>query len=250
MEQDKMQIEGRNPIWEALKAKKSIEKLFIQKGLDAGRMRELISLAKRNNVLIEYVPKAKLDDITQTYKHQGMIGVLPAVDYSDFDEMIKQAFEKDESPLFVALDEIQDPHNLGAIIRSAECSGAAGVIVTQRRSAPLSAVAYKASAGAVEHIPIARVKNLVDAIEDMKQSGIWVIGTDAQGEAYIKSDLTGPMAFVIGSEGKGMRRLVKEKCDSVVAISMNGKINSLNASVAAGVLLFESVRQRAQEEDI
>lgn len=241
---DRIQVEGKNPILEALKSGKIIERLYVQNGIDKRKIGDILDRAKRNKTVIEYVPKQRLDNIAKTHSHQGLIGILPEVAYVNFEEMVDKTLESNSSPLFVILDEIQDPHNLGAIIRSSECAGAAGVIVPARRSAPLSSVAYKASAGALAHMPIARVTNLVDAINYLKEKNMWVIGTDAQGESCYNADLTGAMALVIGSEGKGIRRLVRENCDSVVSIPMEGKITSLNASVAAGILIFESVRQR------
>ena len=184
----------------------------------------------------------------QSHAHQGLIGILPEVSYVPFEKMVDDVLENNPVPLFIILDEIQDPHNLGAIIRSSECAGASGIIVPARRSAPLSTVAYKASAGALAHMPIARVTNIVDAIKYLKEKNIWIIGTDADGEICYNADLTGALALVIGSEGRGIRRLVMENCDNVVSIPMNGKITSLNASVAAGILIFESVRQRMKSE--
>ncbi|MEX1377943.1 MAG: 23S rRNA (guanosine(2251)-2'-O)-methyltransferase RlmB [Eubacteriales bacterium] len=241
---DRIQIEGKNPILEALKSGKTIERLYVQDGTDKRRISDILDLAKQGRTVVEHISKQRLDTMAQSHSHQGLIGILPEVSYTDFEELIDSVLEENQSPLFVILDEIQDPHNLGAIIRSSECAGAAGVIVPARRSAPLSSVAYKASAGALAHMPIARVTNLVDAIKHMKSKNIWVIGTDAEGESCYRSDLTGALALVIGSEGKGIRRLVMENCDNVVSIPMEGKINSLNASVAAGVLIFESKRQR------
>ena len=241
---DRIQIEGKNPIIEALKSGKKLERLYIQDGTDARKIGEILSLAKQGRTVIEYMPKHRLENMAESHAHQGIIAILPEVEYAVFEDMVEDALSKDSSPLFVILDEIQDPHNLGAIIRSSECAGSAGIIVPSRRSAPLSTTAYKASAGAMAHVPIARVTNLADAINYLKSKNIWVIGTDSQGEICYNADLTGALALVIGSEGKGIRRLVKEKCDSIVSIPMQGNINSLNASVAAGILIFESVRQR------
>ena len=231
---ERIQVEGKNPIIEALKSGKTIERLYVQDGTDKRKIGEILDLAKKSKTVVEYVPKHRLENMAKSHAHQGIIGVLPEVSYVNFEQMVDDALVNDESPLFIVLDEIQDPHNLGAIIRSSECAGAAGVIVPARRSAPLSSVAYKASAGALAHMPIARVTNLVDAIKYLKSKNIWVIGTDAQGETCYNANLTGALALVIGSEGKGMRRLVMENCDSVVSIPMKGRISSLNASVAAG----------------
>ena len=245
---DRIQIEGKNPILEALKSGKTIERLYVQDGTDKRKIGDILDLAKECRAVIEYVPKQRLDNMAQSHAHQGLIGILPEAAYADFEQLVEDTLKENTSPLFVILDEIQDPHNLGAIIRSSECAGVAGVIVPARRSAPLSSVAYKASAGALAHIPIARVTNLVDAIKYLKSKNIWVIGTDAEGESCYSADLTGALALVIGSEGKGIRRLVAENCDNVVSIPMEGKINSLNASVAAGVLIFESKRQRISKK--
>ncbi len=241
---DRIQVEGKNPIMEALKSGKKLEKLYIQDGTDNRKIGDILTLAKQGRTVIEYVPKHRLENMAESHAHQGLIGILPEVVYAEFEEMVDEALGKNNSPLFVILDEIQDPHNLGAIIRSSECAGAAGVIVPARRSAPLSSTAYKASAGAMAYVPIARVTNLADAINYLKSKNIWVIGADAEGEICYNADLTGALALVIGSEGNGIRRLVKERCDNVVSIPMEGEINSLNASVAAGILIFESVRQR------
>jgi 23S rRNA (guanosine2251-2'-O)-methyltransferase len=241
---DRIQVEGKNPILETLKSGKIIERLYILNGMDKRKIGDILDLAKMNKTIIEYVPKQRLENMAKSHAHQGLIAVLPEVSYTDFESMVDKALENNASPLFVILDEIQDPHNLGAIVRSSECAGVAGVIVPARRSAPLSSVAYKASAGALAHMPIARVTNLVDSIKYLQSKNIWVIGADAKGELCYNADLTGALALVIGSEGDGMRHLVKENCDNVVSIPMEGKIASLNASVAAGVLIFESIRQR------
>lgn len=245
---ERMQVEGKNPILEALKAGKIIERLYILEGMDKQKTVRILALAKPNKTVIEYVPKQRLERLATTHSHQGIIGIMPEVDYVNFEDMIETALSNDTSSLFVILDEVQDPHNLGAIVRSCECAGVAGIVVPARRSAPLSSVAYKASAGALAHMPIARVTNLVEAIKYLKKKNVWIIGTDVDGTSCYMADLTGPLALVIGSEGDGIRRLVKENCDSVVSIPMSGKVNSLNASVAAGVLIFESIRQRISKK--
>lgn len=248
MSEDILQLEGINPIREALKAHRLIEKIYIQNPLNSHRIKEIISLARNAKILIENVPKIRLDRMSETDNHQGLIAVLPAVAYKDFDTVIDEVFNKTKTPLIVMIDEVQDPHNLGAIIRSAECAGADAVFITARRSASLNAVCAKASAGAVEHIPIAKVNNLVNAIKQLQKMGIWVIGSDEKGTTCYDADLTGAVALIIGSEGTGIRRLVKETCDNIVSIPMLGKISSLNASVAAGVLLFEVLRQRRMKK--
>ncbi len=245
---DRIQIEGKNPILETMKSGKTIERLYIQDGMDKRKIGDILDMAKTGKTIIEYVPKHKIENMAKSHAHQGLIGILPEVSYVPFEKMVDDVLENNPVPLFIILDEIQDPHNLGAIIRSSECAGASGIIVPARRSAPLSTVAYKASAGALAHMPIARVTNIVDAIKYLKEKNIWIIGTDADGEICYNADLTGALALVIGSEGRGIRRLVMENCDNVVSIPMNGKITSLNASVAAGILIFESVRQRMKSE--
>ena len=245
-ENNPLMIEGKNPVWEALKAGRPMDKLLINKELNQQTIKGLLGLARRSHVLVDFVPKAKLDTLSETGRHQGLIALLPAAQYTNFHDMLDQAFAKSEAPLIVILDQIQDPYNLGAIIRSAECAGAQGIVIPERRSAGLTAVVARASAGAIEHVPIAKVKNLSDAIKIMKDRGLWVIGTDSQGSNYHQVDMKGPTAIVIGNEGDGMRRLTKEACDQLAGIPLQGKVESLNASVAAGVLLFEVVRQRQQ----
>lgn len=241
---DRIQIEGKNPCIEALRSGQSVDRLLVLDTIEKHKIHDILELAKQNKAIVEYVPKQRLDRIAESHSHQGIIAMVASIEYVDFETMIDRAMDEDTPPLFLILDEIQDPHNLGAIIRSANCAGVCGVIVPQRRSAPLSAVAYKASAGAISYVDIARVSNLANAIDYMKNKNIWIAGTDADGTICYETDLTGALALVIGSEGDGLRRLTKEKCDFVTAIPMRGDITSLNASVAAGVLMFESVRQR------
>lgn len=238
-------LEGRNAVTEALKAGRTIDKVFLASGDTDSTLRYIASLAKKNGAVVTYCDRRKLDTMTQTGAHQGVIAMAAAHDYATIDEILTAAQEKGEAPLVVICDEITDPHNLGAIIRTAECAGAHGVIIPKRRSSGLTAVVGKASAGAMEYMKIARVSNLAAAIQTLKDHGVWVYGTAADGAAPLyQTDLTGPAAIVIGSEGEGMGRLVKESCDFMVSIPMKGHINSLNASNACAILLYEAVRQR------
>lgn len=238
-------LEGRNAVTEALKAGRTIDKVFLASGDTDSTLRYIASLAKKNGAVVTYCDRRKLDTMTQTGAHQGVIAMAAAHDYATIDEILVVAQEKGEAPLVVICDEITDPHNLGAIIRTAECAGAHGVIIPKRRSSGLTAVVGKASAGAMEYMKIARVSNLAAAIQTLKDHGVWVYGTAADGAAPLyQTDLTGPAAIVIGSEGEGMGRLVKESCDFMVSIPMKGHINSLNASNACAILLYEAVRQR------
>ena len=238
-------LEGRNAVTEALKAGCTIDKVFLASGDTDSTLRYIASLAKKNGAVVTYCDRRKLDTMTQTGAHQGVIAMAAAHDYATIDEILAAAQEKGEAPLVVICDEITDPHNLGAIIRTAECAGAHGVIIPKRRSSGLTAVVGKASAGAMEYMKIARVSNLAAAIQTLKDHGVWVYGTAADGAAPLyQTDLTGPAAIVIGSEGEGMGRLVKESCDFMVSIPMKGHINSLNASNACAILLYEAVRQR------
>lgn len=238
-------LEGRNAVTEALKAGRTIDKVFLASGDTDSTLRYIASLAKKNGAVVTYCDRRKLDTMTQTGAHQGVIAMAAAHDYATIDEILAAAQEKGEAPLVVICDEITDPRNLGAIIRTAECAGAHGVIIPKRRSSGLTAVVGKASAGAMEYMKIARVSNLAAAIQTLKDHGVWVYGTAADGAAPLyQTDLTGPAAIVIGSEGEGMGRLVKESCDFMVSIPMKGHINSLNASNACAILLYEAVRQR------
>ena len=227
---------GRNPIREALKAGRDMEKLLIAKGELIGSAREIVAMAREQKVIVQEVDRAHLDAMAPG--HQGLIAVVSAYAYKTVDDMLALAKERGEAPFLVILDGVTDPHNLGAIIRSAECAGAHGVIIPERRAVGLTPAAVKASAGAVEYLPVAREVNLTRTIERLKKEGIWIYGTAMNGEDYRKVDFSGPKALVIGSEGEGMSRLVGENCDKVVTLPMKGKIESLNASVAAGILLY------------
>lgn len=243
MEQD--QIEGRNSVIELLKSGKDINKIFIQRGEKHGSIVEIIKLAKKNRILISEIDKLKLDKMSQTHNHQGVIAIVPPYEYCDVDDILEMARKKEEDPFILLLDEIEDPHNLGSIIRTAECSGVHGIIITKRRSAAVNSTVNKSSAGAVQYMKIARVNNLNETIKYLKERNVWIYGTDAKGTSYYnEQDYKGGVGIVIGSEGFGMNRLVKENCDFLIKIPMKGQINSLNASVSAGIIMYEVMKQR------
>ena len=235
-------LAGRNPIREALKAGRPLEKLLVTDGDMSGSGREIVKLARAAGAVVQVVDRSRLDQIYPA--HQGMLAYVAAVPYTPLEDIVSRARERGEDPFLVVLDGITDPHNLGAIIRSAECAGAHGVVIPERRSAGLSPAAAKAAAGALNHMPIARVKNINRALEDLKAAGLWITGTAMDGVSAYATDLTGPMALVIGSEGDGIARLTLERCDRVVSLPIHGHIDSLNASVAAGILMYEIIRQR------
>ena len=238
-------IEGRNAVIEALRAGASIDKIFIQKGETDKTLGHIASTARAAGVVVVDADKRKLDFMSRTHAHQGVIALASVREYVSVEDILNIAREKGENPLIVVCDEISDPHNLGAIIRTAECAGAHGVIIPKRRSAGLTSIVGKTSAGAVSYVPVARVPNIPALLEQLQKEGVWVFGTAAEGTtALYSADLKGPAAIVIGSEGEGMTRLVREKCDFLVSIPMKGKISSLNASAAAAILLSEAVRQR------
>lgn len=236
-------IVGRNCVTEALRSGRPIDKIFVAKG-GAPSLSPIIAKAKKNGIVIKEVDGKKLDYLSGGAVHQGILAFAAAKEYVSVEDILNAADEKGEPPFLLILDEIEDPHNLGAIIRTAECTGVHGVIIPKRRSAGLSFTADKASAGAVEYVPVARVTNLAQTIDMLKAKGLWIYGADMDGECYCKANLNGGAALVIGSEGKGIGRLIKEKCDCILSLPMSGKINSLNASVAAGVLMYEFARQR------
>ncbi len=235
-------LAGRNPIREAIKSGRDIERMLVVRGELSGSAREIVAMARERHIVVQVVDRSRLDEITPN--HQGMIAFASAFRYSEVEDMLSLAKERGEEPLLVILDGVTDPHNLGAIIRSAECAGAHGVIVPERRAVGLTPAAVKASAGAVEYLPVARVGNLTRMLETLKEQGLWIVAADMGGEAYTGVDLTGPLAVIIGAEGEGVSRLLLERSDRRVALPMRGKIASLNASVAAGVLLYEVRRQR------
>lgn len=237
-------IFGRNTVMEALKSNRTINKIWLAKGEQKGSVREIVALAKEKRITVQIVERSKLDKMFPHENHQGVAASVASADYVAWQDIVDAARQKGEDPLLVILDELEDPHNLGAILRSVDAVGAHGVIIPKRRAVPLTDGVAKASAGAIEHVSVARVSNLVQVIEELKKQGIWIAGADLHGEYMHKQDLTGPLAIVVGSEGKGLGKLVRESCDYVVSIPMQGKINSLNASVATGVLLYEVYRQR------
>ena len=239
------QLEGRNAIDEALKAGRTIDKVFVASGDTDRGLQKLAAQAKEAGAVVVPVDRRKLDQMSTTRSHQGIIALAAAHDYYTIDDLLEEAASRGETPLLVICDELSDPHNLGAIMRSAECAGAHGVIIPKRRSVGLTATVAKASAGAVEYMKVARVTNINNAINDLKEKGVWIYGTAAEGSIPMyKADLTGPTAIVIGNEGDGMSQLVRKNCDVMVHIPMKGRITSLNASAAASILLYEAVRQR------
>ncbi|NLT94176.1 MAG: 23S rRNA (guanosine(2251)-2'-O)-methyltransferase RlmB [Clostridia bacterium] len=238
------EIFGRNPVLELLKGEKSINKILIAAGAEKGSMLEIVKLAKKKRIPIQQVERSHLDKMFPGQKHQGVAALASPVEYVDWQDILTRAREKNEDPLVIILDEIEDPHNLGAILRTADAAGAHGVIIPKRRAVPLTEGVAKASAGAIEYVPVARVANIVQVMEQLKKEGCWIVGTSLNGKLLYEQDLKGPLAIVIGSEGEGLAKLTEEKCDFLVKIPMLGKINSLNASVAAGVVLYEAVRQR------
>ena len=239
------QIEGRNALQEALKAGRTIDKVFVAEGDTDRSLQRLAAQAKEAGAVIVPVDRRKLDQMSTTRSHQGIIALVAAHDYFSIDDILEEAASRGEPALIVICDELSDPHNLGAIMRTAECAGAHGVIIPKRRSVGLTATVAKASAGAVEYMKVARVTNVSNAIKELKDKGVWVFGTAAEGSIPMyKADLTGPAAIVIGNEGDGMSQLVRKNCDVMVHIPMKGNITSLNASAAASILLYEAVRQR------
>ena len=239
------QIEGRNALTEALKSGRTIDKVFVADGDTDRALQRLTAQAKEAGAVIVPVDRRKLDTMSATRAHQGVIALVAAHDYFTIDDILEEAASRGENALIVICDELSDPHNLGAIMRSAECAGAHGVIIPKRRSVGLTATVAKASAGAVEYMKVARVTNINNAINELKEKGVWVFGTAAEGSIPMyKADLTGPTAIVIGNEGDGMSQLVRKNCDVMVHIPMKGRITSLNASAAASILLYEAVRQR------
>lgn len=237
-------IEGRNAVLEAFRAGKTVDKLFVLDGCQDGPVRTIVREAKKHDTIINFVTKERLDHMSETGKHQGVIAYTAVYEYSEVEDILKAAKEKGEPPFLFILDGIEDPHNLGAIIRTANLAGAHGVIIPKRRAVGLTATVAKASAGAISYTPVAKVTNLVATMEELKKEGLWFVCADMGGETMYRLDLKGPIGVVIGNEGDGVSKLVKEHCDMVASIPMKGDIDSLNASVAAGVLAYEIVRQR------
>lgn len=243
-ENNKDIITGRNPVNEALRSGRSIDTLYIAKGELSGSVKVIVALAKEKRIPVKEVDRRKLDFMTGGANHQGIAALAAVKEYSSIDDIFALAQERGEKPFVIVLDGIEDPHNLGAIIRTAECAGAHGVIIPSRRAAGLNFTVGKSSAGALEYVPVARVTNIAATIDELKERGCWVYGADMDGETYCSSKLDSASALVIGAEGRGLGRLVREKCDVILSLPMLGKINSLNASVAAGVLMYEFTRQR------
>lgn len=238
------QLEGRNAILEVLRSGRDIEKIMVARGNVEGTIKRIVAMAADKGVVIQEVSRQKLDEISETKNHQGVIAIVSAHNYVDVDDILAIAQERHEDPFVLLLDGITDPHNLGAILRTAECAGVHGVIIPKRRSVGLNATVGKTSAGALEYMPVARVTNIVKTMEYLKKQGLWIACADMKGLDHFDTNMTGALALVIGSEGDGVSRLVKENCDFTVSIPMYGKISSLNASVAAGLLMYEVVRQR------
>lgn len=237
-------IEGRNAVTEAFRSGKTIDKLFVLKGCQDGPVNSILREARKQNTIVSYVTGERLNQLSETGKHQGVIAYAAAYEYAEVEDILRLAEEKGEPPFIFLLDSIEDPHNLGAIIRTANLVGAHGVIIPKRRAAGLTAAVAKASAGALNYTPVAKVTNLGAVIEELKEKGLWFVCADMDGTAMYDLNLTGPIGMVIGNEGEGVSRLIREKCDYTAAIPMKGDIDSLNASVAAGVLAYEIVRQR------
>ena len=235
---------GRNSVMEALKGNREIDKIMVQKGEKEGSVIKIISLAKSKNVVVQEVEKAKLDELTGREKHQGVLAYVAAQEYSSVEEILEEARENGEQPFVVILDNIQDPHNLGAIIRTAHNAGAHGVIIPKRRAVGLTGTVSKSSAGALEHMKVAKVSNIVQTIRDLKEEGLWIACADMDGKTLYEEDLTGPIGIVVGSEGEGVSKLTRDNCDYIVSVPMYGKVTSLNASVAASLMVYEVVRQR------
>lgn len=237
-------IEGRNPVIEVLKSDRQIDKIMIADGAKEGSIKKIIGMAKDKNIVVQYVNKNKLDEISTSHAHQGVIAVVGDYKYYELEELIEKAKSTNEDMFFIILDEITDPHNLGTIIRTADAVGAHGVIIPKRRSVHITPVVAKASAGAVEYVPVCKVTNIVNTIKRLKEEGLWIAAADMDGEVFYEQNLTGPIGLVIGSEGFGISRLVKQNCDFTVKMPMTGNVTSLNASVAGGILLYEIFRQR------
>lgn len=244
MRYEELTIEGRNAVLEAFRSGKTIDKLFILDGCQDGPVRSITREARKHDTIVNFVTKERLDQLSETKKHQGVIAFAAAYEYAQVEDMLAAAEEKGEPPFLLLLDNIEDPHNLGAIIRTANLAGAHGVIIPKRRAAGLTATVAKTSAGAINYTPVAKVSNLSHTIRELKKKGMWFVGADMDGTRMYDLDLKGPIGLVIGSEGEGVSKLVKENCDFTAAIPMAGEIDSLNASVAAGILSYEIVRQR------
>lgn len=242
-------IEGRNAVIELLKSGKPINKLYILKGERQGSINEIIKIAKRNKNVIVEVDKNKLDSLSETKHHQGVIAFVSPVEYKELDDIFALAKERNEDPFIIIADEIEDPHNLGALIRSAEGAGCHGIIIPKRRAVGVTEIVVKTSVGATQYVPVVRVNNINETIRELKDRGVWIVGTDGNADKlYYEQDLTGPIAIIIGSEGRGMNSLTMKNCDYLVKIPMMGKITSLNASVSGGIVMFEALKQRIKKK--
>lgn len=248
MQFEELTIEGRNAVLEAFRSGKTIDKLFVLDGCQDGPIKTITREARKYNTIIQYVTKERLDQLSETKKHQGVIAKAAAYDYATVEDILKKAEEKGEPPFIILLDGIEDPHNLGAIIRTANLAGAHGVIIPKRRAVGLTAIVAKTSAGALNYTPVAKVTNLSATMKELKDKGLWFVCADMGGEVMYRQNLTGPIGLVIGNEGEGVSKLVRDNCDFITSIPMQGDIDSLNASVAAGVLAYEIVRQRLQKK--
>lgn len=237
-------IAGRNAVMEALRSQRSINKILLQDGAKGGSISEIIALAKERNLAIEFVKAEKLDKMVPGIRHQGIVAMVAPIAFQSLEDVFAKAAAKNEPPFILLLDELQDPQNVGAIIRTADAAGVHGILLPKRRSCPLNAVVAKISAGAVEYVPVAQIGNIAQTIEELQERGCWVVGADMDGATYYQSNLKGALVLVIGAEGKGLGRLVKQKCDAIVSIPMVGGVSSLNASNAAAILMYEAVRQR------
>ncbi|MFX3631171.1 MAG: 23S rRNA (guanosine(2251)-2'-O)-methyltransferase RlmB [Candidatus Pristimantibacillus sp.] len=242
--QDEM-IAGKHPVLEALRSGREINKIWIADGAQKALITPIMAEAKKSGIIVQFVDKRKLDSLVEGVQHQGVVAQAAAFAYAEIEDLLERARSREETPFILILDEIEDPHNLGSILRTAECTGVHGVIIPKRRAVGLTATVLKTSAGAAEHVPVARVTNLAQTIDRLKEEGVWIAGTDVSAPQDVyKTKFDLPLAIVIGNEGKGIGRLIKEKCDFLVKLPMVGQLNSLNASVAAGVLMYEVVRQR------
>lgn len=238
-------LSGKNPVLEALRAGREMNKVWIAEGVKKAGITEIMELAKGAGIIVQFVPKNKVEQLTDGANHQGIAASVAAYRYAEIDELFELAAARNEDPFFLILDELEDPHNLGSILRTADATGVHGVIIPKRRAVGLTSVVAKTSTGAIEHVPVARVTNLAQTVEDLKKRGLWIAGTDAKGSSdYRRMDAKLPLAIIIGSEGKGMSRLLKEKCDFLYNMPMVGQVTSLNASVAAAILMYEVLRNR------
>lgn len=237
-------IAGRNAVMEALRSQRSINKILLQDGAKGGSISEIIAVAKERSLAIEFVKAEKLDKMVPGMRHQGIVAMVAPIAFQSLEDVFAKAAAKNEPPFILLLDELQDPQNVGAIIRTADAAGVHGILLPKRRSCPLNAVVAKISAGAVEYVPVVQIGNIAQTIEELQERGCWVVGADMDGATYYQSNLKGALVLVIGAEGKGLGRLVKQKCDAIVSIPMVGGVSSLNASNAAAILMYEAVRQR------